>query len=51
VAANQSFPATGAWTSYSAASVTVNLTAGANTVRATANTAAGGPNADYLDVG
>jgi polygalacturonase len=45
------FPGTGAWTSYSTATVTVNLAAGANKVRATATTAGGGPNVDYLDVG
>ncbi|HEU4425730.1 MAG TPA: hypothetical protein VFR67_24605, partial [Pilimelia sp.] len=30
---------------------TVPLNAGANTIRATASTAAGGPNVDYLEVG
>jgi len=45
-----SFPGTGAWTSYSTASVNVTLNAGTNTIRATATTATGGPNADYVDV-
>jgi alpha-L-fucosidase len=44
------FPGTGAWTNYAATTTTVNLNAGANIIRATATTANGGPNADYLDV-
>ncbi|HEU4426445.1 MAG TPA: CBM35 domain-containing protein [Pilimelia sp.] len=43
------FPPTGAWPSWSTVSVTVNLDAGANTIRATATTANGGPNVDYLE--
>ena len=50
VADNLAFPATGAWTSWQTRSITVPLTAGANTVLATAATAGGGPNLDYLDV-
>jgi alpha-L-fucosidase len=45
-----SFPSTDAWTTWQTATVTVNLKTGANTVRATANTAEGGPNTDYLEV-
>jgi len=44
------FPATGAWTTWQTRSIAATLVAGANTVRATATTAAGGPNLDYLDV-
>ncbi len=44
------FPGTGAWTTWQNASVQVNLTAGTNTVRATAVTANGGPNVDRLTV-
>ncbi|MFB9300955.1 hypothetical protein [Kibdelosporangium philippinense] len=44
------FPGTGAWTSYSSATTTLNLNAGNNIIRATATTASGGTNADYLDV-
>ncbi len=50
VSAALAFPATGAWTSWSTRSVTVQLDAGANTVRATATTATGGPNLDSLQV-
>ena len=49
VAGNLSFPGTGAWTTWKDVSVTASLTAGTNKVRATALTADGGPNADYLD--
>ncbi|HCU51433.1 MAG TPA: hypothetical protein DGG94_16810, partial [Micromonosporaceae bacterium] len=44
------FPATGAWTTWQTRSVTVALAAGANSVRATATTAGGGPNLDSLTV-
>jgi alpha-L-fucosidase len=44
------FPGTGAWTTWQTATVTVNLAAGSNTIRATATTANGGPNMDRLDV-
>ncbi|MBN6055663.1 carbohydrate-binding protein, partial [Nonomuraea sp. RK-328] len=43
VAASRSFPGTGAWTTWQEVAVTATLTAGANTVRATATTAGGGP--------
>ena len=46
-----SFPPTGAWTTWQAKSVqAVTLRAGPNVVKATSLTAAGGPNADYLEV-
>ncbi len=44
------FPGTGAWTTWQTVTTTVPLTAGANTIRAVATTANGGPNVDYLDV-
>jgi endoglucanase len=44
------FAGTGAWTSWQTATMSVNLVAGANTVRATAVTANGGPNVDRLTV-
>ncbi|MEU0572074.1 glycoside hydrolase family 88 protein [Nonomuraea sp. NPDC005983] len=50
VAAGQSFPGTGAWTTWRTAALQVTLNAGANTVKATANTANGGPNLDSLTV-
>jgi unsaturated rhamnogalacturonyl hydrolase len=44
------FPPTGAWTTWQTATATVTLNAGTNTIRATASTAAGGPNVDFLEV-
>ncbi|MEU7828488.1 glycosyl hydrolase family 28 protein [Nonomuraea sp. NPDC049129] len=44
------FPATGAWTTWSTATVTVPLNAGANVIRATSTTAGGGPNLDKISV-
>jgi len=44
------FGATGAWPTWATATITVTLNAGANTIRATATTANGGPNVDYLEV-
>jgi alpha-galactosidase len=44
------FPGTGAWTTWQTATASAMLNAGSNTIRATANTADGGPNADYLEV-
>lgn len=49
-ASGQSFPATATWRSWTTATVTTDLKAGANTVRATATTANGGPNVDSLAV-
>ncbi|TCO45825.1 discoidin domain-containing protein [Actinocrispum wychmicini] len=48
--ANVDFPSTNVWTTYATATATATLNAGSNTVRATATTANGGPNADYLEV-
>ncbi|WP_394847025.1 cellulase family glycosylhydrolase [Pendulispora brunnea] len=45
------FNGTGAWTTWSDATISVNLAAGSNTIRATATTANGGPNLDKLTVG
>lgn len=45
-----SFPATGAWTTWANTNFSVALTAGNNTVRATATVATGGPNVDELSV-
>lgn len=50
VAGELSFPGTGAWTNWQTTSITVALTAGANTIRAVSTTATGGPNLDYVDV-
>jgi hypothetical protein len=44
------FPGTGAWTAYQRTSVMVPVVAGGNTILATAVTANGGPNLDYVDV-
>ncbi|WP_433517127.1 glycosyl hydrolase family 28 protein [Nonomuraea sp. CA-143628] len=44
------FPATGAWTTWTTATVTVPLNAGANVIRATSTTAGGGPNLDKISV-
>ncbi|WP_157631803.1 family 20 glycosylhydrolase [Catelliglobosispora koreensis] len=44
------FTGTGAWTTWATRTLTVNLVAGNNTIRATATTANGGPNVDYLEV-
>jgi len=45
-----SFPGTGAWTNWQTRTLTVSLVAGENKIRATATTANGGPNTDYIDV-
>ncbi|MBO2447575.1 carbohydrate-binding protein [Actinomadura barringtoniae] len=50
VSAGHSFPGTGAWTTWQSATLTVPLKAGANTIRAAATTANGGPNLDYAEV-
>ncbi|MGW0202484.1 PQQ-dependent sugar dehydrogenase [Nonomuraea sp. NPDC003201] len=49
VAAARSFPATGAWTTWTTITLTAQVTAGTNTIRATATGAGGNPNWDYLD--
>ncbi|MER5461500.1 discoidin domain-containing protein [Streptomyces sp. NPDC002668] len=50
VSANRAFNGTGAWTTWADSTLTVPLTAGANSVRVTATTANGAPNLDHLDV-
>jgi hexosaminidase len=49
VAAGVAFGGTGNWDTWQNQTLTVNLNAGANTIRATATTANGGPNVDYLE--
>lgn len=44
------FPGTGAWTTWSDATVVVALSAGTNTIKAAALTGDGGPNMDYLEL-
>ncbi|HCU51851.1 MAG TPA: hypothetical protein DGG94_18965, partial [Micromonosporaceae bacterium] len=51
VSSNLAFNGTGAWSTWSEATVTANLNAGSNTIRATATTAGGGPNLDKLTLG
>ncbi|RVX37796.1 endoglucanase [Nonomuraea polychroma] len=48
---NRDFPGTGAWATWQETTLTTTLNAGANTVRATATTANGGPNLDRLVLG
>ncbi|MBO3748462.1 carbohydrate-binding protein [Streptosporangiaceae bacterium NEAU-GS5] len=48
--ATPDFPATGAWETWQTVTVTANLSAGSNTVRATSANAAGAPNLDSLEV-
>jgi len=50
VATGLAFEGTGSWDTWQSRPVTVPLAAGANTVQATATTASGGPNVDYLEV-
>jgi len=50
IADELAFPGTGSWSSWQTVSISVFLNAGANAVRATATTANGGPNLDYLEV-
>jgi alpha-galactosidase len=49
--ASVAFQGTGAWTNWVTNTITVNLNAGNNTIRATATTANGGPNLDHIAVG
>jgi len=49
VSAGVSFPSTGNWDTWASATIPVNLAAGANPIKATATTANGGPNVDYLE--
>src|SRR6266487_133815 len=50
VAAAVDFPTTGTWDTWATNALTAPVTAGTNKVRATASTATGGPNVDFLDV-
>ncbi len=50
VRAALAFNGTGAWTTWQTVTITAPLGAGSNTIRATATTANGGPNLDYLEV-
>ncbi|MET9419843.1 MULTISPECIES: cellulase family glycosylhydrolase [unclassified Streptomyces] len=47
---NRAFPGTGAWTTWSTTTLTADLKAGTNTIRATAVGPDGGPNVDHLAV-
>src|SRR5262249_10829803 len=49
VSAGVSFPGTGNWDTWQTRTITATVNAGSNTIRATATTANGGPNVDYLD--
>ncbi|WP_369393123.1 PQQ-dependent sugar dehydrogenase [Streptomyces sp. CG1] len=51
VAPAVSFPATADWNTWASRAVTVTLKAGSNKIRATATTAAGGPNLDRISLG
>jgi unsaturated rhamnogalacturonyl hydrolase len=51
VVGSRSFPGTGSWNTWQTVAVPATLAVGANTVRATATTAGGGPNLDSLTVG
>jgi alpha-galactosidase len=46
-----SFPSTGAWTNWTTAAFTANLTAGTNTIRVTATSSDGNPNLDRITLG
>jgi predicted secreted protein len=50
VAAGRAFNGTGSWDTWADSTLSATLTAGVNTVRATATTANGGPNIDKLTV-
>ncbi|MFD1547226.1 glycosyl hydrolase 2 galactose-binding domain-containing protein [Nonomuraea guangzhouensis] len=50
-AVNRDFNATGNWDTWQTSTLTVNLTQGANKIRATATTANGGPNVDRISIG
>ncbi|ETK33760.1 PQQ-dependent sugar dehydrogenase [Microbispora sp. ATCC PTA-5024] len=49
-AGTRSYPATANWDTWADDAFTVNLAAGANTIRATATTANGGPNVDKITI-
>lgn len=46
---NRDFNGTGNWDTWATSTLTTTLNAGSNTITATATTANGGPNVDYLD--
>ncbi|HVQ90826.1 MAG TPA: glycoside hydrolase family 88 protein [Mycobacteriales bacterium] len=50
VAAGRAFAGTGSWDSWATSTLTAALAAGPNTIRATATSANGGPNVDWLEV-
>ncbi|MEV0194679.1 carbohydrate-binding protein [Kitasatospora purpeofusca] len=50
IAAGRTFPPTANWDTWATAALPVSLKAGANTVRFTSTTAAGGPNLDRITV-
>ncbi|MEV8372794.1 CBM35 domain-containing protein [Kribbella sp. NPDC056861] len=50
VSAGLAFAGTGAWTTWQTKTVTVNLVAGSNKIKAVATTANGGPNTDKITV-
>jgi alpha-L-fucosidase 2 len=50
VADELAFPPTGAWATWQTVTTTATLAAGTNRIRATATTANGGPNVDWLEV-
>jgi len=50
VAAGVAFNPTGSWDTWATVTVNAAVNAGTNAVRATATTASGGPNVDFLDV-
>jgi chitinase len=50
VASSLSFGSTGTWDTWQDVTTTANLTAGANTIRATATTVNGGPNLDRVTI-
>jgi hypothetical protein len=51
VSAGHAFTPTGGWASWATTTLTVQLSAGTNKIRATATTANGGPNVDKITVG
>ncbi len=50
VVPGQAFNPTANWDTWASATITAPLNAGANTIKATATTASGGPNVDFLEV-
>jgi hypothetical protein len=50
IATDTAFNGTGSWDTWATKTLTATVNAGTNTVRATATTANGGPNVDFLDV-